>query len=400
MSAPNLRFTFFGNACGIFIGNAGTRILCDPWLVDGVFDGSWCHYPPLKTRPADVMDVDAVYVSHLHPDHFDERTFDFRKDMPLIVLDHGPNFLIKKLSSLGYTNLVMLKDRETKTWREFTLTLYSPFAKHNFHDAEVGNLIDSALRISCGGTTAVNFNDNTPTGDEELGPIDLAMLNYNAAGPYPACFAGIDKAAEHDRILTRNIDHMRNVIAKLRPRFVLPFAGAYVLGGSLRHKNPYLGTTTWDECARHLGLANVRCLREGDTLDCATGEADRPYMPIDTAAMRQYIETLTIQYPHEADPAPDKARLKEDLAKAAGRMGERMARHGIRSGFAVTVNGAKVHEGSDGLLACTLDPRLLRRILDRQAHWNNAEIGCHIEFDRQPNRYEPDLHTALQFLHL
>jgi hypothetical protein len=51
-------------------------------------------------------------------------------------------------------------------------------------------------------------------------------------------------------------------------------------------------------------------------------------------------------------------------------------------------------------LTCSLDSRLMRRILDRVSHWNNAEIGCHIQFVRTPNSYEPDLHTALQFLHL
>lgn len=142
-----LKFTFIGNACGIFTGKNGTRILCDPWIKDGVFEGSWCHYPPLKTKPADVLDVEALYVSHLHPDHFDERTFDFRKDIPIIVLDHGPNFLAKKLKSMGYTNLIEIKDRQTVSWREFEITLYAPFAKHNFHEALVGNLIDSALRL-------------------------------------------------------------------------------------------------------------------------------------------------------------------------------------------------------------------------------------------------------------
>ena len=92
-----LTFKFIANACGIFTGSEGTTILCDPWLVDGVFEGSWCHFPPLSTRIDDVKNVDAIYISHLHPDHFDERHFDFSKDKPLIVLDHGPNFLIKKL---------------------------------------------------------------------------------------------------------------------------------------------------------------------------------------------------------------------------------------------------------------------------------------------------------------
>ena len=46
------------------------------------------------------------------------------------------------------------------------------------------------------------------------------------------------------------------------------------------------------------------------------------------------------------------------------------------------------------------DLRLLRRILNRKSHWNNADIGCHIEYDRKPNYYSPDISTMLQFLHL
>ena len=53
-----------------------------------------------------------------------------------------------------------------------------------------------------------------------------------------------------------------------------------------------------------------------------------------------------------------------------------------------------------GKIECSLDLRLLKRILDRKSHWNNAEIGCHIELNRSPNYYSPDIHTALQFLHL
>ena len=55
---------------------------------------------------------------------------------------------------------------------------------------------------------------------------------------------------------------------------------------------------------------------------------------------------------------------------------------------------------SNGTLKCSMDPRLLRRILDRHSHWNNAQVGCHIEFIRTPNYYSPDIHTALAFFHL
>ena len=44
-----MKFKFIGNAGGIFTGKKGTKILCDPWIVDGVFEDAWYHYPPLKT---------------------------------------------------------------------------------------------------------------------------------------------------------------------------------------------------------------------------------------------------------------------------------------------------------------------------------------------------------------
>tara|TARA_B100000686_G_C16587151_1_gene861307 strand:+ start:184 stop:360 length:177 start_codon:yes stop_codon:yes gene_type:complete len=44
-----MKFQFIANACSIIIGNKGTKILFAPWLIDGVFDGSWCRGPKLQT---------------------------------------------------------------------------------------------------------------------------------------------------------------------------------------------------------------------------------------------------------------------------------------------------------------------------------------------------------------
>ncbi len=49
-------------------------------------------------------------------------------------------------------------------------------------------------------------------------------------------------------------------------------------------------------------------------------------------------------------------------------------------------------------LSCHLDPELLYRIVNRREHWNNAELGCWIEFDRA-GPYLPDVHLLLCFFH-
>ena len=88
---------------------------------------------------------------------------------------------------------------------------------------------------------------------------------------------------------------MKGLIEALNPKYALPFAGAYVLGGKQHTKNPYRVATSWDECALYLrgNLSNqlrVICLRENDVFDLDSGAANRPYVPIDVQDMDSYIE--------------------------------------------------------------------------------------------------------------
>ena len=76
-------FQFITNACGIITGNSGTKLITDPWLNNGVMEGSWCNYPPIVSRTSDFHDVDLIYLSHLHPDHYDSRFFDFPKSFSI-----------------------------------------------------------------------------------------------------------------------------------------------------------------------------------------------------------------------------------------------------------------------------------------------------------------------------
>ena len=251
---------------------------------------------------------------------------------------------------------------------------------------------------------------------ERFGKFDLVLHNYNAAGPYPSCFSNLtekEKVKEHERILDRNFQYMLKNCEELECKMVLPFAGAYVLGGALAKKNHYLGTTTWDVCANYLKkhLKNdteVICLRENDEIDLISRNRNNTYIPIDHNEMEIYInEKLSkVKYDYELEPVVNYSALKKDLILASKKMSERCKKILLIPDMDVEIeiDGKKINickvDESKGLLSCSLDPRLLRKILDRAAHWNNAEIGCHIEFNRVPNYYSPDMHTMLQFLHL
>ena len=416
-----MKFKFIGNAGGVFTGSDGTKLLCDPWIVDGVFEGSWYHYPPLKTKLDDIQDVDAIYVSHIHPDHFDDRNFDFPKNIPLIILNEGPNFLKKNLIKKGFNNFIEIINDQTIKFKEFELTIYKPFSKHIFEESLLGNLIDSALVLNNDNVTAINFNDNTPDKESclflknKFKAIDLAMVNYNAAGPYPSCFDNLtkeEKINENKRILKRNFDHLCEIIPILKPKSVLPFAGSYVIGGKNYYKNAYLGTTTWDECADYLkdnlnSNSKIVTLRENQIYDIKSQKQLEKYQRINLDEMKEYIQNLkNKKYDYEKDEPPNKDRLLKDINVAAKKLSENVEKFNIKlqSNVFIEIDNENIPIvkglNKDLKLYCKLDLKLLRRILDRKAHWNNAEVGTHINFKRYPNKMDPDVHTCMSFFHL
>ena len=429
-----MRLTFIDSACAIF-EHAGYRILADPWLSNGAFEGSWYHFPVLKTKPQDVADADALYVSHVHPDHFDPSTLrSFRRDLPIIVLDHGKNYLHRLLRKEGFERLVTIPDQQTVTLGPFRLTAYKPFATDVFHESKIGNVIDSSLVLEVDGYAIFNGNDNNPTLEaahalrERHGRFTAALLKYNAASPYPACFMHLDeqrRLEEAGRIRQRNLDHLVAVCDVMQPAYAMPFAGNFVLAGSQWRKNRFLGTTTWDEAARYVERARpaqkTLVLREGQTFDFVSGSADGAYAPVDVAEQERYIEEKLkdIRYPYESQAfsTDDAQWLRSALPDARENLWCVQQQFGftmdynvyIRAGdeffrFSLAENGVDFVRPARGFtrpyLSAAMDPRLLLNIVRRKAHWNNVEIGCHIDFFREPDIYHPDLHVLLSFLHV
>ena len=54
----------------------GYKLLMDPWLTDGEYYGSWSHYPyyDLDKNINEINSYNAIYISHIHPDHCSDDT--------------------------------------------------------------------------------------------------------------------------------------------------------------------------------------------------------------------------------------------------------------------------------------------------------------------------------------
>jgi len=72
---------FFHNVTLFYTSKQGYRVLCDPWYTPGAFL-TWTRVYGVGKAPKYLVDFDALYISHAHEDHFDEK---FLRALPRIV---------------------------------------------------------------------------------------------------------------------------------------------------------------------------------------------------------------------------------------------------------------------------------------------------------------------------
>ena len=173
-----------------------------------------------------------------------------------------------------------------------------------------------------------------------------------------------------------------------------------------------MGTTNWDECADYLNNnlkfnSKIFCLRENQTYDIKNQKQLDEYKKLDINEMKKYIQSIkNKKYDYENDNMPEIPKLIDDLKSASNKLVERVKRFNIelKSNVFIKIekNDIQIIKGKETNrnLYCQLDLRLLKRILHKKAHWNNAEIGTHINFKRTPNKMDPDVHTCMSFFHL
>src|ERR1700683_2512444 len=100
-----MRVRYIYSAC-VVIETSDSRILCDPWMTDGIYDGSWYRYPVIEDPIAVIGDLDAIYVSHIHPDHYDpvflHSYLSAYPETRLIIGAQTPPFLANKMRVDGF----------------------------------------------------------------------------------------------------------------------------------------------------------------------------------------------------------------------------------------------------------------------------------------------------------
>ena len=245
-----MKFKHVGNATFCFETET-TRILCDPWFNDGIFVGTWCHYPPVKHKVEDFLDVDYLYISHIHEDHFEvESLKKFRRDIPVICLDRTPNFVASRLKYLGFTNVKCCPEFESVDIDgKFRVTLFGAAAD------EMGELVDSSILFDFASEGVVfNANDNPPTKQHleyikgYCAELMFALIPQGGGSAFPVMYDNLtleEKKSAVSKNVSSLVQNFANGIEFLHPKYVMPVGGQFIVSGHSPLENrliskPYL----------------------------------------------------------------------------------------------------------------------------------------------------------------
>ena len=242
------------SAC-ISIATDDITILCDPWFGEA-YEGTWTQFPVIKSIPEYVGNFDVVYISHIHPDHYDSASlrilFNYFGEKDILIANWGnkkSNFLEKKIRSDGFKNIIKIANTFDKGNTRIDLI---PNETGSISDIDSAILVSSklskksVLNINDCIYNEKHFNKIIALKDQLDIEISLFCLGYTGAGPYPQTY--YSPFVEKDHLESKAIEKKKNFFERYKKAIKtipsmkrLPFAGKYLLQGNLSILNNYRG---------------------------------------------------------------------------------------------------------------------------------------------------------------
>jgi UDP-MurNAc hydroxylase len=414
-------FRYLGHA-GFIVSHAGTRLLIDPWFYPA-FLGAWFPFPDNRHLLPEVTEgtFDALYLSHAHEDHFDERLLS-RLDRRLTIL--APRYrskaMARRLMALGFENLVLLGHRDQHKLADgFTATML----------LDTSHKEDSGLLLDMDEFRFLDLNDCNTSLSELPSDIDLLAAQYSGAMWYPNCYEyPADVMAQ--KVASVRASLMETLILKVQltgARTYLPSAGPpCFLDPALAAYNHRDSTIfpIWDDVSAEFAAAcpdtGVLRIAPGDELDqLAVGEVPRlvpggaepwPADPARYLADYQARRTAEWRQYYSSSDDPMTAREVEEYFRRLQQWNKRFLRD-YRKDIRLVADGTHwgirlgrlaeqfvfEDEPIDVDYTLRVPPRILRAVLAGEAGWEEALLSMRLTLHRTPDVFDLTLMSLLRY---
>jgi len=215
---------FLGQACTLIETN-NERIIVDPWIVGPCNVNSWYTLRRKAATKKDIpTDIDYIYISHEHQDHFQEETLrEFNKNIPIYICKFPTDRFYNAVLNLGFKNVI-----ELSSWKSEKLS----------DDLEITSIKnidlmfeDSALLIKSNEGTVFCQTD-CKMDFESLKKVnaakpDIGFFMYSVANWYPDVYNYSKE--KRDEIAKKRkaakINGFINYVNVISPKYAIAYAG-------------------------------------------------------------------------------------------------------------------------------------------------------------------------------
>lgn len=443
------------NSC-IFIEDGETRLLCDPWI--GTADGNaWLSFPYKDEAAALIKSLtpNCIYISHIHPDHFDPKTLcHIEHTTPVFIKKFKDGRLLGKIEALGFSSILELDPWTSHSVGDDIELVIVP-STSMVNQGIAGTIhydMDTSLLVRSRDNGQVFYNNvDNPTSLTALKEVcafsektwkrsvDVACLPVGAASEYPHCFVNIDRNETAKNVIEASLNGLPDRIAALGCHTFFAAGGTYVIRGKFSALNQYIGQPTPADIAVFLKhWANngnsVWSLEGGHAISYNTkaeawqSTASGVEKQLDKIAYAKDAATIDFDYRTDCRSgnvpvANALKRLHNALEGALDNYSAVLSRIGIVQNWTTVINlyqdlqvdlagdissiskpadmitlPCSGGEKSEQTLTFHMDIDLLTDLVEGQGNWNGALSGSYIIYEREPNIFLPDVPFSLNFL--
>ena len=268
------------------IENDKIRILMDPW-VNTANEGSWAaskNGDKFVFKSIKDKNVDYIYISHLHTDHFDTKFLlqlkkKQKKKFKFLIKKFKDNRLKNILISNGFekNDIIDLDEFQIYLLKDKSKFIILPqLSRSNTPNIYIKYDLDTSCVFVDKNLALYNQVDN-PYSYSDIKYVmnklkkkislnfDLAFIPYCAASEFPQSFIDLNRSNEKKLIITNRIKKFLKIANLLKCKSLVPAGGSYELDNIFSKLNKYIAIPKFREIKKLFDKNNPKKIELIDT---------------------------------------------------------------------------------------------------------------------------------------
>jgi UDP-MurNAc hydroxylase len=436
------------NNATTIINSAEDRIILDPWVVGDLYQNSWSPFPYFKNYKKYLKPISHILISHLHQDHFDPETLKLIDKKAKVIIPNLKfnSIMVKTLKELKFENINLL---DLSCWhkisKNFSLYIIPPLnemaqelekyeklseANKSYIAIDTGFIINDHIT----NTNHIFLGDNSPY-DLNLFKKHIGNLKYSSywfpyngfAGDYPLCYDSL--SIKEKKKISLNMSLIREqsnieAINLCKPEVTFPYSSDFSLHGKYKkdffkvHDEEFFYKYKYAKRIKNLTKVRSIALYGDDFVKfSANGRVDCKLFSDQEQKTINKLTKTKIKFPQVLNDKP----ILEELNTSLKKMFERAEKFNLdtkklhdwflkikteNNTYNLDFNNRIVHiddkkkKVDKKILILKTNENIIRALIQKKLHFDNAQIGCYLSWERYPNIYEKSMYDCLIFFHL